>query len=86
MRFGGGFFGWPWGEKTMKKHEEFRRLGVKVWSPRNPTDLRRAGRSKNPMDPHRAGRSDAQLTRKASEVEDRFSGKQKEAKGDIAAE
>ena len=57
---------------------ELRRLfGLQVWSPRNPTGLRRAGRSKNPMDLHRAGRSDAQLR---ALVEDSFIGKQNRMK------
>ena len=57
---------------------ELRRLfGLQVWSPRNPTGLRRAGRSKNPMDLHRAGRSDAQLR---ALVVDSFIGKQNRMK------
>lgn len=61
---------------------ELRRLfGLQVWSPRNPTGLRPAGRSKNPMDLHRAGRSDAQL--RALVVEDSFIGKQNRMKQEV---
>lgn len=61
---------------------ELRRLfGLQVWSPRNPTGLRPAGRSKNPMDLHRAGRSDAQL--RALVLEDSFIGKQNRMKQEV---
>ncbi len=86
MRFGGGFFGWffPWGEKTMKKTRRISSAWSSGLEPKEPDGPPPGWKVKEPDGPP-PGWKVAQLTCRASE-EDHFSGKQKEAKGDIAAE